>query len=220
MMATPWDELRVFKAHEKDGKNYWRWDRFCRNSVEKIGIERKTRFCLRRNISPDGRHILVCTDGLKIYRFTFKKTNNEEAVTELEPTGWIIPFSTKEYDTQELASRVKFESNSIIRVLTRDNRDILFALDKNEKKVHYLSEVKVENPYKTEEGHKLTFDNKRETFEQLTHRSSLMNASYWHRQNLITTNKFFEEDFEATLNRIDMIRPVKKTAKGFTVQMA
>ena len=47
-----------------------------------------------------------------------------------------------------------------------------------------------------------------------------MNASYWHRQNLITTNKFFEEDFEATLNRIDMIRPVKKTRKGFTVQMA
>ena len=108
IMGCPWDELRVFKAHEKDGQNYWRYDARCRDCAVKIGIERKTRFCLHRNISPDGRHILVCKNGLKIYKFIYRKNDGEEEA-DIEPTEWIIPFSTKEYNTQELAQRVKFE---------------------------------------------------------------------------------------------------------------
>ena len=48
---------------------------------------------------------------------------------------------------KELGTRVKFESNDVIRFLTADNRDIMFRLDKDGKTVHFLSEVQVENNY-------------------------------------------------------------------------
>ena len=47
-------------------------------------------------------------------------------------------------DIVELAKRVRFESNSIIRYLTKDNRDILFLL-LPDKAVKKISEVQVEN---------------------------------------------------------------------------
>ena len=53
-----------------------------------------------------------------------------------------------------MASRVKFESNSVLRFLTPDNRDILYRLDEDGKQVHYISEVKVDNQLVTE-GHKI-----------------------------------------------------------------
>ena len=46
---------------------------------------------------------------------------------------------------EELASRVKFESNSVIRFLTRDKRDILYRLDNDGTSVHCIGEVKVDN---------------------------------------------------------------------------
>ena len=53
-----------------------------------------------------------------------------------------------------MASRVKFESNSVLRFLTPDNRDILYRLDEDGKQVHYISEVKVDNLLMTNE-HKI-----------------------------------------------------------------
>ena len=47
-------------------------------------------------------------------------------------------------DVKELAKRVRFESNNVIRVLTRDNRDILFLLSQD-KTVKMISEVQLEN---------------------------------------------------------------------------
>ena len=44
----------------------------------------------------------------------------------------------------ELARRVKFESNNVIRILTQDNRDILYDLSPNDK-VKYLSIVQLLN---------------------------------------------------------------------------
>ena len=83
---------------------------------------------------------MVCTKGLKIYKFV-----EEGDKIVIRPTGWTIPLRTNEMDRLELASRVKFESNSVIRFLTRDKRDILFRLDGNEQTVHYIGEVKVDN---------------------------------------------------------------------------
>ena len=47
-------------------------------------------------------------------------------------------------DVLELAKRVRFEANNIIRYLTKDNRDILFLL-LPDKTVMKVSEVQVEN---------------------------------------------------------------------------
>lgn len=49
---------------------------------------------------------------------------------------------------------MRFESNSIIRYINRDNRDLLYLLDPNGKSVHYIGEVKVENFFR-KHGHKL-----------------------------------------------------------------
>ena len=62
-----------------------------------------------------------------------------------------MPISTFGMDTVELAKRVRFEANNVIRFRTQDNRDILFLL-KQDRNVEKISEVQVENFYKTE-GH-------------------------------------------------------------------
>ena len=54
---------------------------------------------------------------------------------------WELPLRTNEYQTIDLAKRVKFESNKIIRFLTPNNRDILFELDEDGKQVRNISEV-------------------------------------------------------------------------------
>ena len=69
-------------------------------------------------------------------------------------------------DLFELASRVKFESNSVIRFLTRDKRDILFRLDGDEQTVHYIGEVKVDNLLKKRD-HKIAHHEYDEEFELL-----------------------------------------------------
>ena len=51
----------------------------------------------------------------------------------MEDTNWELPFETEDIPTVELATRVKFEANEIIRILTLDNRDILYELKAGEK---------------------------------------------------------------------------------------
>ena len=46
----------------------------------------------------------------------------------LEEKKWQLPIMTEEIEHVQLARRVKFESNNVIRILTQDNRDILFEL--------------------------------------------------------------------------------------------
>lgn len=57
-------------------------------------------------------------------------------------------------DVVELARRVRFEANNIIRYLTEDNLDILFLL-LPDKTVRKISEVQLENFVSTKE-HQLT----------------------------------------------------------------
>ena len=56
----------------------------------------------------------------------------------MEEKDWQLPIMTEGIEHVELARRVKFESNNVIRVLTQDNRDILFELSLD-LKVKYLS---------------------------------------------------------------------------------
>ena len=50
-------------------------------------------------------------------------------------------------DSVDLATRVKFEANDIVRVLTTDSRDILYKLEQNENVAVYMSEVRIENQF-------------------------------------------------------------------------
>ena len=72
----------------------------------------------------------------------FKQQEYGEGLVEMRLKEWKLPIKTEDLETEELASMVKFESNSIIRFLTRDNRDILYKLDKNGSDVHYITEFK------------------------------------------------------------------------------
>ena len=91
-------------------------------------------------------------------------------------TDWTLPLRTADLDMVDLAQRVKFESNSLVRYLTHDNRDILYKLDKDGKHVHYISEVKIDNSIK-QEGHKLTFTQEKGKFDQIVRRNSQIMAS-------------------------------------------
>ena len=64
-------------------------------------------------------------------------------------------METADLDALDLAQRVKFESNSVVRYLTHDSRDILYKLDRDGKHVHYISEVKIDNSIE-QGGHKIT----------------------------------------------------------------
>lgn len=114
--------------------------------TDTIGLDRRIGECLENHISPDGKHILVCTtEGLKIYKFYLEMNKNFESKVLIKPTEWNIPFKTDDIKKEELASRVKFESSSVIRFLTRDKRDILYRLDNDGRNVYYIGEVKVDN---------------------------------------------------------------------------
>ena len=91
---------------------------------------------------------MVSADGLKIYKFYKETLGRDDSKILIKPTEWSIPFRTDDIDKDELASRVKFESNSVIRYLTRDKRDILYRLDSDGKSVQYIGEVKVDNSLK------------------------------------------------------------------------
>ena len=72
----------------------------------------------------------------------------------MKPTGWHLPIYSDHIDDKvELAKRVRFESNDMVRLLTRDDRDILYHLDPNGKNVHYVSEVKLYNHSNSERLH-------------------------------------------------------------------
>ena len=79
------------------------------------------------HISPDGRYVLICTQGLKIYQFIKEQQEGKPKVS-LQETGWTLPIKTDDMEHLELARRVRFEAKNVVRVLTREDRDILFEL--------------------------------------------------------------------------------------------
>ena len=104
---------------------------------------------------------------------------------------------------------MRFESNSIIRYINRDNRDLLYQLDPNGKSVHYIGEVKVENFFH-KPGHMLGLQEEKNTFEQKMVRTSQITAFKRHLQILRSYNRYFHRDKEADLNAKDITTLVKK----------
>ena len=82
-----------------------------------------------------------------------KETQKSITLKEL---NWKVPINTDGIGVVELAKRVRFEANNIIRFRTKDSRDILFLISQDkttqETTITKISEVQVENFFKTE-GH-------------------------------------------------------------------
>ena len=125
-------------------KSYLGFDVGSREINETIGLKGISEGLLENHISPDGKHILIFTEGVKIYKFVEVKTGSQSKIL-IKPTEWIFPMRTDNIEKAELASRVKFESGSVIRYLTRSKRDILYMLEKDGKHVRYIGEVKLDN---------------------------------------------------------------------------
>ena len=53
--------------------------------METIGLEEENEEFLENHISPDGKYILICTEGLKIYKFT-KETIGSSFKIMIKPT--------------------------------------------------------------------------------------------------------------------------------------
>ena len=109
------------------------------------------------HLSPDGKYCLSCIKGLQIYELVEERQNNHKSIA-MKLKEWTLPLRTDDFDKVELASRVRFESNSVIRFVTRDNRDLLYKLHKNGKRVDCISEVKIDKLFK-KEGSYLKFAN-------------------------------------------------------------
>ena len=165
-------------------------------------------------------YILTCTDGLKIYKFVEEKVGSASKVI-IKPTEWTIPIKTDDMDKVELASRVKFESISVIRFLTRDKRDILYKLDADGKNVHYMGECRVDNVMKTEK-HKLVYNEYEDEFDRLKQKSYQVKASTRHRRNLKYENLESGKELHTDLKRFDLETDVKMhvNGEGFTTNLS
>ena len=78
-------------------------------------------------ISPDGKYVIICSIGPKIHEFMKVHDGFKDKIALLEK-DWTLPLTKDDLETGELFKRVRFEANNIIRVLTKDNRDILYKL--------------------------------------------------------------------------------------------
>ena len=117
------------------------------------GLIKPSKKHIRNHVSTDGKYIIICDSGVKIFELASENKDVKENL-KLKPTEFTLPIRTDVLEDEELASRVKFESNSVIRFLSPDNRDILYRLDEDAKRVYCISEVKVDNQLEVKE-HKI-----------------------------------------------------------------
>ena len=60
----------------------------------------------------------------------------------------VFPIKLDDYSAEELARRMRFESEHVIRFLSKDDRDILYLYDQRINQLQYLSEAKSINSFK------------------------------------------------------------------------
>ena len=168
---------------------------------------------MENHVSPDGKYLLSCTNGLSVYSF---ERNPESKDIRLKHCKWQLPIETKDIPMIELATRVKFEASDIVRILTLDNRDILYRFDEDQPEARYLTEVRMENQFHpdlslehwTDITHKFTskkFDN---VFKHLMHRNSIFRSHYWYKKLLLEEHKdLINSNSQTKFSQINFISP-------------
>lgn len=115
---------------------------------------------------------------------------------------------------------MRFEAKNIIRILTKDNRDIMYQLVEERPVARYLGEFKVWNHFKIH-GHKLSAYEPPNVFGEFFMRSRLYRAAHWHRLNFIENGDADgDKVLDAEVNNINMITPVIRNHGRFEVQLA
>ena len=52
---------------------------------KKIGLIDKSDQILANNVSPDGKYVIICTNGLKIYKFELSKHDDKNKIQGANP---------------------------------------------------------------------------------------------------------------------------------------
>ena len=214
ILSNDCGKIEFFIQKTINQTTYWkRDDASCEQCSKALGLRNHPQQLVQYHISPNGKYILNCKKGLQVCEFKIEKQSGKQKIV-MKPKDWAFPIWTEHYEIMDLAARVKFESNSVIRFLTESNRDILFILDNNDgQTVYYASETRVERLF-TKEEHLLKFSEENEKLEDLIHRNSQMMACCWHSQNLRGNTLLQKSDYD-DLSGIDRRALVKKHEKGF-----
>ena len=217
-------DVELYREQEKRPDGEWLLDEFSSQECEeKIGLLLQGMHLAEHMLSPHAYYVLVCTNGLKVYKFERKlegegKEKRDKIV--LVDTEWEVPSKIDDFEPIELAKRVRFEARNIIRILTKDNRDIMYQLVPERPVARYLGEFKVWNHFHIE-GHKLSAYEPENFFGEFFMRNRLYRAAHWHRLNF-TDNGDADGDkvLDAEVNDINMITPVIRKHGRFEVQLA
>ena len=121
-------EIELYRMPENDPDAEWILDsRSSEECENKIGLARQGMHLVENIISPHGRYIMICTNGVKIHKFKRERQGDKDRIVLVE-TDWTLPSKIDDFETVELAKRVRFEARNVIRILTEDNRDIMYQL--------------------------------------------------------------------------------------------
>ena len=217
-------DVELYREQDKNPNGEWLLDEYSSQECEeKIGLLLQGMHLAEHMLSPHGYYVLVCTNGLKVYKFERKlegegKEKRDKIV--LVETEWEIPSKIDDFEPVELARRVRFEARNIIRILTKDNRDIMYQLVQDRPVARYLGEFKVWNHFHIE-GHKLSAYEPDSPFGEFFMRNRLYRASHWHRVNFIDNGDADGDAvMDAEVNDINMITPVIRNHGKFEAQLA
>ena len=121
-------EVELYRMPENDPKAEWILDsRSSEECENQIGLAHKGMNLVENIISPHGRYVLICTNGIKIHKFKKEQNGAKDRIVLVE-TDWTLPSRIDDFETVELAERVRFEARNVIRILTEDNRDVMYQL--------------------------------------------------------------------------------------------
>ena len=79
-------KIRICSEQAAHPEAQWKEDGPSSGScMDLTGIRGRGGFLLDSHISPDGRHIIICTDSLKIYQFQLEQQDNKSKADDADP---------------------------------------------------------------------------------------------------------------------------------------
>ena len=112
-----------------------------------IGLYGQKNFLLENHVTPDGKYLLICDNGINLYEFKRKKELDTDQIVLEKKEDFSLPMRTNDFENAELATRIRFESKYVIRYLSLDKRDILFKINYETMKAEYICEYSAENVF-------------------------------------------------------------------------
>ena len=94
-------KINIRREQASDPQANWLIDKVSSDEVSEFtGLGEKGEDLLENHISPDGRYILICKNGLEIFEFMNEYLGNDKFKTGLLKRDWQIPITTKEMEIE------------------------------------------------------------------------------------------------------------------------